>query len=245
MFAFVRAAPIKNANYLTAMSRHARRLDGRSEIRSDAIAGTALVWQPPNTPQFEDGRDYRSNLRLHLHEHGAHIRKRAALGLHLLVGVSPAWVEETGSLHAMDNPRNVALFREALAWVETWASANSVFGARLDLDEAGGAVVDIFCAPLFEEAHKSGRRHLCVSNRKALKGLQASYGTTKSYIALQCSWHGWAVCTLDQRLRRGEPVLQTKRRHLSVRAFKEQMKPRDLEAEANEPFGFGVGTKRR
>lgn len=238
MFAFVRAAPIKNANYLTAMSRHARRLDGRSEIRSGAIAGTALVWQPPNTPQFEDWRDYRSNLHLHLREHSAHIRKRAALGLHLLVGVSPAWVEETGSLHAMDNPRNVALFNEALAWVETWAGGKSIFGARLDLDEAGGAVADIFCAPIFEEAHKSGRTRLCVSNRKALKGLQASYGTTKSYIALQSSWHAWAKRALDYRLRRGEPALQTMRRHLSVTAFKEMMKAQNLEAEANESFGF-------
>lgn len=240
MFAFVRAAPIKSANYLTAMSRHARRLDGRSEIRSDAIAGTALVWQPPNTPQFEDGRDYRSNLHLHLHEHSAHIRKRAALGLHLLVGVSPAWVEETGSLHAMDNPRNLALFNEALAWVETWAGGKSIFGARLDLDEAGGAVADVFCAPLFEEAHKGGSRRVCVSIRKALAGLQGSHGTTKSYVALQSSWHAWAERALDQRLRRGEPVLQTKRRHLSVQAFKKLMKAQSLEAEANEPFGFRV-----
>ncbi|GAU82891.1 hypothetical protein [Bosea sp. BIWAKO-01] len=238
MFAFVRAAPIKNASYLTAMSRHARRLDGRSEIRCDAVAGAALVWRPPTASHFDDARDYRSNLRLHLHEHGAHIRKSAALGLHLLVGVTPAWVEEMGSLHAMDNPRNVALFDEARAWVEAWAGANSVFGARLDLDEAGGAVADIFCAPLFEEAHKSGRRRLCVSIRKALDGLQVAHDTTKSYVALQSSWHAWAERTLDPRLRRGEPALQTKRRHLSVKAFKEKMKAQDLEAGVGEPCGF-------
>ncbi|WP_439492352.1 hypothetical protein [Bosea sp. (in: a-proteobacteria)] len=235
MFAFVRAAPIKTAGYLTAMCRHAKRLDGRSEVRCDAIAGTALVWRPPTT---DDALDYRANLLLHLPEHSAHIRRGAALGLHLLVGVSPAWVEETGSLHAIDNPRNVALFEEARAWVEAWAGVNSVFGARLDLDEAGGAVADIFCAPIFEETHKSGRRRRCVSIRKALDGLQVSYGTAKSYIALQSSWHAWAEHTLDHRLQRGEAAVHTRRRHLSVKAFKEKMKAQDLEADWDGPLVF-------
>lgn len=129
MFAFVRAAPIKNVRYLNAMSRHARRVDRSSDVRPDAIPGTAIIWRPVTALLNDDGHDYRANLVRHLHEHAAHIRRGAALGLHLLVGVSPAWVEETGSLHAMDNPRNVALFDEALAWVKAWAGVNSVFGA--------------------------------------------------------------------------------------------------------------------
>ena len=62
--------------------------------------------------------------------------------------ISPEWVKAAGDLHDPDNPRNRALFDQAKAWAESWAGKGSVFGARLDLDEAGGAVVETYRMPV-------------------------------------------------------------------------------------------------
>lgn len=223
MFTFARVAPVRSVNYLTAMSRHARRLDNSCQIRPDAVAGTALTWRAPGVLPSDDARDYYLGLRTHLRMHDGHLRKGAALAMHFLIGVSPAWVEEAGSLHAADNPRNLALFSEAIAWVESWAGSSSIFGARLDLDEAGGSVVDVFCAPLVEQRYKNAPAQLRVSIRYALNSLQRAHGSSKSYSALQTSWHSWANSKLDVRLQRGESVSITGRKHLSVSSFKKRM----------------------
>jgi hypothetical protein len=77
--------------------------------------------------------------------------------------VSPEWVKAVGDLHDPDNPRNRALFDQAKAWAESWAGKGAVFGARLDLDEAGGAVVDLMISPV-----RTSRGKPVISTQKAL-----------------------------------------------------------------------------
>jgi hypothetical protein len=218
--AFVRSLKIKYQQYLTKQKAHAHRKDMTSEIRPGAEPGMALVWTPPGLPEGGDPKDYRALYHLSKRHRRFSEREGAAIGLHLLVGVSPSWIKAAGSLHDTENPRNKELLDAAVAWVESWAGARSVIGARLDLDEAGGGVVDVFVVPVFEQKHKSGSTKLTVSINKALTRLQATHETDYSYEALQTSWHAWAQENLDPDLQRGEPAYKTNRVHLRPAEYK-------------------------
>jgi hypothetical protein len=219
-YPFVRSLKITNLQYLTKQKRHAHRKDTTSEVRPGAEPRTAILWTPPGLPEGGDPRDYRALYRLSRNIRGFAEREGAAIGLHLLVGVSACWIEAAGDLHDRENPRNKKLLTTAVAWVESWAGTGSVFGARLDLDEAGGGVVDVFVAPVFEQKHKSGRTKLTVSVNKALSNLQTEHKTKYSYEALQTSWHTYAQEHLDESLQRGEPKYKTNREHLSIAEYK-------------------------
>ncbi|MPR10302.1 hypothetical protein [Microvirga tunisiensis] len=221
-FAYVRALKLKNIQYLIKQGRHALRKDTTSEVRPGAKPGTAVIWTPPDLPEGVDPRDYRALYRLSKNSRGFAERQNAAIGLHLLVGVSSSWIKAAGGLHDPENPRNEKLRDAAVAWVESWAGAGSVIGARLDLDEAGGGVVDVFVVPVFEQKHKSGSTKLTVSVNKALTGLQATHKSDYSYEALQTSWHAYAQEHLDKTLQRGEPKYKTNREHLSIAEYKRQ-----------------------
>lgn len=219
-FAFVRGLKIKNQQYLIKQRRHAHREDTTCEIRPGAEPGTALVLTPPEMPEGCDPKDYRALYRFSKATRGFAERQGAAIGIHLLVGVSRFCIEDEGALHESENPRNQRLLEEVVAWVESWAGAGSVFGARLDLDEEGGGAVDIFVAPIAEQKHKSGSKKLTVSVNKALGQLQAEHNAQNSYEALQTSWHAWAQKRLDDKLQRGEPAHKTNRKHLRVAEYK-------------------------
>ena len=179
--AAVRLNRVCDTHYLVNQARHSHRTDKTSRVRPDALPGTAIHW----IPEDSDPRDYLTNCRTLLSKSGASARKGSAIACHLLVCVSPEWVEETGGLHDPNNPRNPARLNASIAWVESWAGDGSVFGARLDLDESGGATVDLFVAPLRELKHKSGTRRLTVSVRQALRDLQFEHREAKSFSALQ------------------------------------------------------------
>ena len=230
-YAFVRATKIKNHQYLTNQGRHAHRKDTTSEVRPGAEPGMALLWTPPGLPEGGDPRDYRALYCLSQERRGFAERQGAAIGVHLLVGVSPAWIKAAGDLHDPENPRNKMLLEKAVAWVVSWAGEESAIGARLDLDEVGGGVVDVFVVPVFEQKHKSGRTKLTVSVNKALTKLQAKHGTGYSYEALQTSWHAYAQEHLDETLQRGEPKYKTNREHLSIAEYKRQEDHRKKEAD--------------
>jgi hypothetical protein len=230
-YAFVRATKIKNHQYLTKQGRHAHRKDTTSEVRPGAEPGLALLWTPPDLPEGEDRKDYRALYRLSQERRGFAERQGAAIGVHLLVGVSPAWIKAAGDLHDPENPHNKRLLDAAVPWVETWAGEGSVIGARLDLDEAGGGVVDVFVVPVAVQGHKSGRTKLTVSVNKALTKLQGKHGTGYSYEALQTSWHAYAQEHLDETLQRGEPKYKTNREHLSIAEYKRQEDHRKKEAD--------------
>jgi len=91
-----------------------------------------------------------------------------------------------GDLHDPENPRNRSLFDQAKAWAESWAGKGAVFGLSFDLDEKGGAVVDVMIAPVRESRGKP-----IISTQKALVELKAVTGERNEYAALQTSWAEW------------------------------------------------------
>lgn len=124
--------------------------------------------------------------------------------------VSPEWVKAAGDLHDPDNPRNRALFDQAKSWAESWAGKGAVFGARLDLDEAGGAVVDLMISPV-----RTSRGKPVISTQKALVELKAATGERNEYSALQTSWADWSREHLDSQIERGTRRTITDRQHLT------------------------------
>lgn len=227
MFAYCRTHQIRSVQYLGHQSRHARREDETSKprIRADAIPGTALSWS------FDEGPrpDYAASFRALKKEKGASERKGAQLGLHMLVGVSPEWVKEAGDLHDPENPRNQQLLDAARAWADTWSN-DGCYVARLDLDETGGAVVDLFIAPTAEQKHKTGKSKLTVSVNKALEAVALARTGKKSkhYSALNTDWAEYAKAHLDPRLERGKPKGETGIEHVGPDQYRTMMQ----EAEA-------------
>lgn len=222
MFAYCRTKPIRSVQYLGQQTRHARREDATSQprIRGDAEAGTALSWSIDDGPQ----PDYAASFRAFKKAKEAGERKGAQLGLHMLVGVSPAWVREAGDLHDPDNPRNRQLLDAARAWADTWSNGGC-YAARLDLDETGGAVVDLFIAPTSEQRHKSGKSKRVVSVNKALEAISLARTGKKSkhYSALNTDWAEYAREHLDARLERGRPKGETGAEHVGPDQYRTMM----------------------
>lgn len=198
---------------LRAMSRHARREDKTSQLRRrpGAQPGAAMHWLFDETV----GLDYVWQLEALLADRGAVLRNGSPVAHHMLVGVSPEWVEETGGLHDLRNPRNADLLSAAVGWAQLW-SGQCVLAGRLDLDETGGAVADVIAAPVREERHRSGSSRLVVSVNKSLEDLSLRHMGSRGqhYAALNTSWSEYASLVLDPRLRRGEPATESGRKHI-------------------------------
>lgn len=222
MFAYCRTKPIKSVQYLGHQSRHARREDETSKprIREEVSPGTALSWSCDDAPR----PDYAASFRAFKKAKGAGERKGAQLGVHMLVGVSPEWVREAGDLHDPKNPRNQQLLDAARAWADTWSNGGT-YAARIDLDETGGAVVDLFIAPTSEQKHKSGKSKLTVSVNKALESISIEHTGKKSkhYGALNTSWAEYARANLDTRLQRGRPKGETGIEHIGPDQYRTMM----------------------
>lgn len=155
-------------------------------------------------------------------------RTRAPICMHLILGVSPEWVQLAGGLHDQVNPRNLSLLRAAHDFVE--AQVGRVAATRLDLDEMGGGVVDVFCVPVFErqrrlrkDGTRSGETVTEISCNKTFDALRAATGESRDYAALQTAWARHAQSHLDPALLRGERKSKTGRRHLETPAYKALM----------------------
>ena len=209
--AAVRVNKMKAVAQLRGATLHAHRHDevGRLRVREGAVAGTGLAWS-----KAEDPRDYLAAFRAHKAELHAGERKGAPLALQVLCVVSPEWVQAKGGLHDPKNPRNRQLFEEARSWAEGWAGKGAVFASRLDLDEKGGAVVDLLVAPVRESRGKP-----VISTQKALVELKAAAGERNEYAALQTSWAEWCAAHLDQAIVRGTRREITAREHLSPETY--------------------------
>lgn len=209
--AAIRINKIKTIAQLRGASLHAERHDqtGKARVRDDAEPGHGLAWS-----KAENDRDYLAAFKAHKIEQGAGERKNAPLCMQALCVVSPEWVEQAGDLHDADNPRNRQLFDQAKAWAESWAGEGSVFGARLDLDEKGGAVVDLMVSPVRESRGKP-----VISTQKALTELKGLAGERNEYSALQTSWADWCRDTLDASIVRGTRREITGREHLSPETY--------------------------
>lgn len=240
MFAYCRTKPIKSVQYLGHQSRHARREDETSKprIREEVSPGTALSWSCDDAPR----PDYAASFRAFKKAKCAGERKGAQLGVHMLVGVSPEWVREAGDLHDPKNPRNQQLLDAARAWADTWSNGGT-YAARIDLDETGGAVVDLFIAPTSEQKHKSGKSKLTVSVNKALESISIEHTGKKSkhYGALNTSWAEYARQHLDQRLERGRPKDETGVQHVGPDQYRAMMR----EAEAARDAARAAEAKAR
>lgn len=221
VFAYTKSLPL-TLPALKAMSRHARRDDRISQLRRrpEAQAGAAMHWL------FDDaaGLDYAGQLDALLSSRGASLRNGAPVAHHMLVGVSPEWIEETGRLHDARNPRNADLLSAAVGWSQLW-SGQCVIAGRLDLDETGGAVADVIVAPIHEERHRSGSTRLVVSVNKSLEEISLRHTGSKGrhYSGLNSSWAEYAALVLDPRLRRGEPAPESGRRHIHPDILRRKM----------------------
>ena len=209
--AAIRVNKIKSIAQLRGATLHAERHDetGKARVREDAEPGHALAWS-----KADSDRDYLAAFKAHKAEMGAGERKNAPLCMQALCVVSPEWVEKAGDLHDADNPHNHRLFDQAKAWAESWAGEGAVFGARLDLDEKGGAVVDLMISPVRESRGKP-----VISTQKALTELKGIAGEKNEYAALQTSWADWCRDHLDRDITRGTRKEITAREHLSPETY--------------------------
>lgn len=209
--AAVRVNKITTLAQLRGATLHAERADetSRARLREGAEPGAGLAWS-----KAENDRDYLGAFKAHKLELEARERKGAPLCLQALCVVSPEWVKDAGDLHDPQNPRNRALFAQAKEWAESWAGKGAVFGARLDLDEAGGAVVDLMISPVRESRGKP-----VISTQKALVELKAATGERNEYSALQTSWAEWSKAHLDEAIERGTRREITRREHLSPETY--------------------------
>ena len=210
--AAIRVNKITSIAQLRGATLHAERADETSQarLREGAEPGAALAW----SKAAESDRDYLAAFKAHKAELGAGERKGAPLCMQALCVLSPEWVKAAGDLHDPDNPRNRALFDQAKAWAESWAGKGSVFGARLDLDEAGGAVVDLMISPV-----RTSRGKPVISTQKALVELKAATGERNEYSALQTSWADWSREHLDSQIERGTRRTITDRQHLTPETY--------------------------
>ena len=209
--AAIRVNKIKTIAQLRGASLHAERHDltGQARVREDAEPGYGLAWS-----KAENDRDYLAAFKTHKVELGAGERKNAPLCMQALCVISPEWVERAGDLHDADNPHNRQLFDQAQAWAESWAGEGAVFGVRLDLDEKGGAVVDLMIAPV-----RASRGKPVISTQKALTELKGQTGERNEYSALQTSWADWCRDHLDASIVRGTRREITAREHLSPETY--------------------------
>lgn len=154
-------------------------------------------------------------------KHGTHFgigtTAQSGLALHLLVTVSPTWIDEGGDRHSTKNLRNQALFTEAIAWGHSWCGPAYVAHARMDLDEEGAGVVDVIAVPAWVDG-RSGKRVVAYS--KALREARLSAKTRTEYEALQTSWARHAAAHWGGTLQRGRRKVQTKAAYLAVDEYK-------------------------
>ncbi len=210
--AAIRVNKISTIAQLRGASLHAQRHDeiGKARVREGAEPGFGLAWSKAD----RNDRDYLAAFKAHKAELGAGERKNAPIALQALCVVSPEWVEQAGGLHDPENPRNRQLFDQAKAWAESWGGPGSVIATRLDLDEKGGAVVDVLVSPV-----RTSRGKPVISTNKALGELKAATGERNEYAALQTSWAEWCQAHLDREIVRGTRKELTQRQHLSPETY--------------------------
>mgnify|MGYP003644241557 CR=1 FL=1 len=209
--AAIRVNKLSTIAQLRGASLHAQRHDetGKSRVRDDAEPGFGLAWS-----KAENDRDYLAAFKAHKSELGAGERKGSPLCLQAICVASPEWVEKAGNLHDPDNPHNRQLFDQAKAWAESWGGEGSVIATRLDLDEKGGAVVDVLISPVRESRGKP-----VISTNKALREVKEATGERNEYSALQTSWADWCRENLDAEIIRGTRKEITQRQHLSPETY--------------------------
>jgi len=224
----VRVAHLKNITHIHAMTRHAQRADAISQerLRPGAVIGTALTWTTRIRDELDPGfdpsdhdqqRDIFTAYKLHKARLGIGETKNGGVGLHVMTVISERHFAQAGNIHDPGNPRLKQFFEESIAWAEDTFGHGSVYMARLDLDEKGTGVVDMFLAPHRIDG-RSKKKKVCGS--KVLVEIARKAGLRKSYTALQTSWATWCQSHIDPAILRGRQVEETGAKHLPVDTYK-------------------------
>ena len=247
MFAFVRSYKPTRIAHIREAERHAkgenrsaqkrRRKDADARALAMALSPENCMSKPrvayptghPQCPPEQPELDLEYAFSRYLDQESASVRKGAALGLHMIVGVSPEYFENEADRH---NPNSRAV-RELLLAACDWAELElgGTWAARYDVDEAGSGVVDVFCSPL-----RTDKRTNCrwVSVNQAQLKLAAKWKQKYGYRAMQDSWAAFASTRLGQQFKRGEPARKSKRKHVLAEIYGEAMEEGKALMQENE-----------
>lgn len=227
MFASARVNWIESEHHLQAMGRHALRLDQASlkRVRPEAKAGYGLHWcsridDPGFAKTFEGMRDVSAAFRAHIARHSIGTNANGGLGLHILLNVPDDFIAAGGDIHDAKNPRNHQLLRTAINWGEATFGRNSVYMARLDLDEESAGVVDLFLAPARPDK-RTRNGALRIMSSTLMTELRLRYNARMSYVALQTCWAEWCQEYLDPTINRGRSKVETRAEYLNVEEYKQ------------------------
>jgi len=185
------------------MDRHGRRQDKSCEARCDfERSPDNLAW---SSSPAGDPLDVIGAFKQRKADTNAKEYAKAPIALHMLLTVSPEWIQASGDMHDPRNPKNQMLFDQARKWAEEKFGPGSVIASRMDLDEKGGGVVDVFVVPI-HEVRQRGKTKNQISVNKAY---EAAFGGGRVYGKMQDSWASHCQQHLDQRITRGRPKEET------------------------------------
>lgn len=220
MFAFTRSQKM-DFQYLQAMTNHARRQDSVSleRVCRDRTKDNLIC-----SAYCSDATDLRRAYAERKALTGAKEYGKSAVGIHIIAGVSPEFIAREGDPHDPRNPANFRVFEHAQAWAEKEFGPGSVISARMDMDEAGSGVVDLFIVPV-REMKMRGKTKSIVSVNKALDEIREKYGKKGdlgAYSSLNTSWVKYAQEHLDSDLKRGVSKEESGREHVISDVFREE-----------------------
>lgn len=241
--AAIRVQKFASMATIRAAEAHGRRQDEASAKRVDVSRTVLNLAASRYSP--DDPLALEAAFRAFKKATGAVEGKGASVMAHTIAVISPEVLAEAGDPRDPDNPKVRALFDQAQAWARTEFGEESLIAARLDVDEKGAGVVDLYLAPTAMQSGGRGRKpKLTISVKSALEGIsareKARQGLEKaprSFSALQDSWGRWAGEKIDSRLKRGKPKLETQRQHVHsdvLREREEELIAREADLKARE-----------
>lgn len=198
LFAAVRVRRITSLQHLNACAIHGRRKDPSALRRCDMGKTKDNLSE---SDYSDDPLDLVKAFKQRKALSGAKEYGKAPLGLHALCIISPDAIAKHGDVHDPNNPFNVKMFHQAKAWAEAEFGEGSVIASRMDMDERGSGVVDLFIVPVREMTMR-GKSKPIISVNKALDEISSKYNRRKSYQALQDSWSEHAK-VLNPDIQRG------------------------------------------
>lgn len=199
LFAAVRVKRISSIQHLNACAIHGRRKDPSALRRCDMGKTKDNLSE---SDYSDDPLDLVKAFKQRKASSGAKEYGKAPLGLHALCIISPDAIAKHGDVHDPNNPFNVKMFREAKVWAEKEFGKGSVIASRMDMDERGSGVVDLFIVPVREMVMR-GKTKPIISVNKALDEISSKYNRRKSYQALQDCWSEHAK-VLNPDIQRGK-----------------------------------------
>lgn len=209
LFSCVRLNRIKSYKHLSIIQAHGERKDETCRRRCDPLRSplnVAISKYAPDAPL-----DLKTAYKALKMETGATEYKGGAIGLHMLLVISPDAIE--GNRHDPNNKTNQKMIKAAQEWGEKEFGKNSVLALRMDMDEKGAGVVDLFIVPVREVKQRNKIKNMITPN-KALDEIAKRHKKRKSYEALQDSWHQYAMENIDKRLQRGLSKTKTQKEHV-------------------------------